>query len=375
MTGEGVLPSHLQHHLKKNDALQILRAIAALLVVYAHSIDVVKETSSPRQAHFYFLENFGACGVDIFFAISGFILSTAVLRMNPETPRKAFDFIARRYIRIFPIYWILSLVPFALAIKWHQPWMQQIYTSALLLPSFSYPMLAPFLSIAWTLIFEMFFYYTLSLNLLFGLRRVIERVLLTIFLLIGLGALIGLHHPVIVLISNPISLEFAMGCAIALAYQRFGHSTSVGNMLLITGAVALCATIFLGYREADDANYVLNGALSWYRVGRWGVPAAILTAGVIFRPGEVRSAFGRFCVYLGDASYSIYLTSVITLMIYARFYRFVAHFPADLNVFTGVGFVMVVGTASYSFIERPVTQFVSALYRKHGAPPVRTAVW
>jgi peptidoglycan/LPS O-acetylase OafA/YrhL len=369
------LPSHLQHHLKKNDALQILRAVAALLVVYAHSIDVVKETGSPRQLHFYFLENFGACGVDIFFAISGFILSTAVLRMNPETPRKAFDFIARRYIRIFPIYWILSLVPFALAIKRHQPWMQHICSSALLLPSFSYPMPTPFLSIAWTLIFEMFFYYTLSFNLLFGLNRVIERVVLTIFVLIGLGTLIGLQHPVIVLVSNPINLEFVMGCVIALAYQRFGHHTGIGNVLLIAGAVALGATIFLGYREADDANYVLNGVLSWYRVGHWGIPAAILTAGVIFRPGEVRSTFGRFCVYLGDASYSIYLTSVITLMAYARFYRFVAHLPADLNIFVGVGFVTVVGAASYSFIEKPVTQFVSALYRKHGAPPIRTAAW
>ncbi len=66
--------------MKKNDALQILRAVAALLVVYAHSIDTLEGHRLPKQMNFFHLARFGACGGDIFFAISGFILSTIILR-------------------------------------------------------------------------------------------------------------------------------------------------------------------------------------------------------------------------------------------------------------------------------------------------------
>jgi len=367
----------VQHHLRKKDALQILRAVAALLVVYAHSIDVVEAQAhaAPRQIRFFFLENFGACGVDIFFAISGFILSTAVLRLSPAAPRKALDFIMRRYIRILPIYWIVTLIPLALSVKRHQLGPQLLFSSIFLLPSFTYPMLEPLLSIGWTLIFEMFFYYVLALNLLFGVRRVIERVILTISVFVVIGLTVGMHHPLLILVANPINIEFLMGCIIALVFARLGHRSALGTALLILGAAALGSTIFFGYREADHSGLVLSGVSSWYRVAYWGIPAAILTAGIVFRPGEVRSAFGRFCVYLGDASYSIYLTSVITLMIYGRLYRFVASVPADLNIFIGVALVTIVGAVTYSRIEKPITQFVSGVYRRHGAPPVRTAAW
>ncbi|HZC44295.1 MAG TPA: acyltransferase family protein, partial [Acidobacteriaceae bacterium] len=67
-TGRSTLGSRLL-------SVQGLRAVAALLVVWVHSIDAAELYSSPRQGRFFHWGNYGACGVDIFFAISGFIVS------------------------------------------------------------------------------------------------------------------------------------------------------------------------------------------------------------------------------------------------------------------------------------------------------------
>jgi exopolysaccharide production protein ExoZ len=359
-------PTSSQHHLlvKKNDGLQILRAFAALMVVYAHSIDIVEAHRIPKQISFYYLENFGACGVDIFFAISGFILSTVILRTKPEMPNKAFDFIMRRYIRILPIYWIISLYYVGSGVKRHNLALGRLVDSYLLFPSLHYPMHEPFIPLGWTLIFEMFFYYVLTFNLLFGKRAIIPRAILSILVLIGIGAIAGFHQPILILIANPINIEFVLGCCIALIYWKIGSRPALGTFLLFLGGLALGMTIILGYGDAGDSALTLNGQLSWYRVARWGLAAAVLTAGFVFRSTEVRSVFGRLWVYLGDASYSIYLASSLTLLNYDHLYRFVAAVPPDLNIFLAMFTVVAIGSATYSFIERPITQFITRRYQR-----------
>jgi exopolysaccharide production protein ExoZ len=360
-----VFTSGQPHFLvKKNDGLQVLRAIAALLVVYAHSIDLVEGHGIPKQIKFYFWENFGACGVDIFFAISGFILATVILRTKPEMPNKAFDFIMRRYIRILPIYWIISLYYVGSGVKRHNLVLSRLLNSYLLFPSFHYPMHEPFIPLGWTLIFEMFFYYVLTLNLLLGKRAVIPRAIISILVLIGLGAFVGFQRPILILIANPINIEFVLGCCIALLYSKIGSRPALGSFLLLLGGLALGVTVIFGYGDAGNSALTLNGQLSWYRVGRWGVAAAVLTAGFVFRSIEVRSVFGRLCVYLGDASYSIYLASSLTLLNYDHLYRFVAAVPPDLNIFLAMFTVAVLGSAMYSFVERPITQYITRRYQQ-----------
>jgi exopolysaccharide production protein ExoZ len=349
---------------RKNDALQVLRAVAALLVVYAHSIDLVDLHQRPRQAHFYYLENFGACGVDIFFAISGFILATVILRTRQETPGKALDFLTRRFIRILPIYWIVSLLPLVFAAKHHFLTPGLVLNSYLLLPSLHYPMQEPLISIGWTLIFEIFFYYVLSFNLLFGKAAVIPRAIFSILILIGLGPIADFQRPVLILIANPMNIEFVLGCCIALLYAKFGGRPALGTAFIVIGGLALGMTIFFGYGNIDDSGLILNGHESWYRVARWGLASATLTAGFVFRPAEIRSAFGKLWVYLGDASYLIYLTSVITLFLCNRGYHFVAGFPPDLNIFLALSLVALVGSATYSLVERPITQYISKRYQQ-----------
>jgi exopolysaccharide production protein ExoZ len=353
--------------MKKNYTLQILRAIAALLVVYTHSFNIVASHQKSCLSGFRPLGKFGACGVDIFFAISGFILSSVILHKKPETTRQAADFITRRFIRIFPIYWILSLFSLAFAVRHQLLSVSWIMSSYLLLPTFHYPLQAPLLYTAWTLLFEMFFYYALSFNLLFSQKAVIPRTILFICALVGIGSVFGFQHPFLILIANPMNIEFVFGCCIALIYAKLGKQPALGTVLIVLGAAVLTMTIIFGFRSADNANLVLNGQVSWYRVLHWGLPAGILTAGFIFSHGEIRSAFGKLWVYLGDASYSIYLTSVITLYFYNRFYRFLTHIPANLNLLLALIVVSAIGAACYSWVERPITQIISMKYQQSKA--------
>jgi exopolysaccharide production protein ExoZ len=173
--------ANLLPRMKKNESIQILRAVAALLVVHIHAIFMVELNAIPRQVNFFNLAGFGACGVDIFFAISGFILSTVAMTTKPGPPKfthNAWDFLFRRFIRIFPIYWFLTLFFVALAIKQHHLTVPLLVNSYLLLPSLSFPMPAPVIFVGWTLIFEMFFYYLITLNLFWGNYRSVERTVL-----------------------------------------------------------------------------------------------------------------------------------------------------------------------------------------------------
>jgi exopolysaccharide production protein ExoZ len=350
-----------QQPFKKNDALQILRAVAALLVVHRHCVEVVRLHQEKPPANSYALDKFGACGVDIFFVISGFILATVVLRTDPQTPRLAFDFLTRRVLRIFPIYWIVSIFFLVLAATHNLLTPEAALNSYLLLPS-GYPLKAPLLIFGWTLMFEMFFYYLITINLFFGQRATILRTITFIILLTGIGAIAGFQRPILILIANPMNVEFVLGCLIALVYARFGKWPRLGTAFLVTGCLALATTVWLGFGRIDDAAFALNGSQSWARVLRWGIPAAAVTAGVVFRRGDIRSAVARCFARLGDASYSIYLTSMVTLFLVNRFYRPLAGLPPALNVFLLISLVILAGVSTFAGIERPMTGLLSGRY-------------
>ncbi len=80
--------------------LNTLRAFAALCVVYYHITS---------EAGLNLPISIGTRGVDVFFVISGFIITYAAMK-NPD------QFFARRLIRIVPFYWAATLAVFAIAV-------------------------------------------------------------------------------------------------------------------------------------------------------------------------------------------------------------------------------------------------------------------
>ena len=86
------------------NSLQILRAVAALLVVFYHiSFSEVKYTGDNDLL----LSGFGTAiaGIDLFFVISGFIMVIITARLEGSITQTN-QFLVNRITRIYPTYWV-----------------------------------------------------------------------------------------------------------------------------------------------------------------------------------------------------------------------------------------------------------------------------
>src|ERR1041384_6244035 len=98
------------------EVLQVFRGIAATAVVFHHAADEVGKipavAAGARAFHIghWINTDVGAVGVDLFFVISGFIMSYTARRGGL---REARDFMVRRLVRIYPLYWACSLIMIA----------------------------------------------------------------------------------------------------------------------------------------------------------------------------------------------------------------------------------------------------------------------
>ncbi len=90
--------------MNKLAAIQILRAVAALLVVVSHAIVRQAQWAPTDPLTSQIAIHIGILGVWIFFIISGFIMSYTYYD-NFAFRGAAGQFIASRIIRIVPIYW------------------------------------------------------------------------------------------------------------------------------------------------------------------------------------------------------------------------------------------------------------------------------
>ena len=92
---------------KNLQLIQVLRGIASLLVVCYHATMSCAMFTGEKFAFNYF--SFGFTGVDIFFVLSGFIITYTSLKYITQ-PGKWPVYIKRRFVRIFPVYWIIITI-------------------------------------------------------------------------------------------------------------------------------------------------------------------------------------------------------------------------------------------------------------------------
>ena len=98
--------------MQKINSIQYLRAIAVLLVMFSHVFIMRDGLDIARNPAYVNLQTFGAIGVDIFFVISGFIITYTAAEWTGK--HAAADFAKRRMIRIAPAYYIASALYLAL---------------------------------------------------------------------------------------------------------------------------------------------------------------------------------------------------------------------------------------------------------------------
>lgn len=92
------------------DSLQVLRGIAAMLVLLSHATGQARSAAGYSYLNEIFIN--GWVGVDLFFVLSGFIIYHTNIN-HIGNPKKIREFAIKRIIRIYPIYIALT-VPLAM---------------------------------------------------------------------------------------------------------------------------------------------------------------------------------------------------------------------------------------------------------------------
>jgi peptidoglycan/LPS O-acetylase OafA/YrhL len=90
--------------LRHNAALDGIRGLAIVFVLARHLITVNASTNTPVYNFARGLHDALFCGVDVFFALSGFLI-TRILINTVSDPHYFRSFYARRSLRIFPLYY------------------------------------------------------------------------------------------------------------------------------------------------------------------------------------------------------------------------------------------------------------------------------
>jgi peptidoglycan/LPS O-acetylase OafA/YrhL len=114
MTVAATRPPALATQRSHDPALDGLRGVALLMVFFLHTIIL------PQNSFFIFKDvlELGRLGVDLFFCLSGFLI-TRILFAAKNDAHYFRNFYARRALRIFPLYYFFLLTYFFLVVQWH----------------------------------------------------------------------------------------------------------------------------------------------------------------------------------------------------------------------------------------------------------------
>jgi exopolysaccharide production protein ExoZ len=345
--------------LRKLQNIQALRGIAVLSVVLFHLVTIEHKYGGTETILPFFF-NFGLFGVDLFFVISGFVM-VAITRGKFQDIKQALLFLYHRASRIYPAYWIYSL--FVLCVFLIKPSLVNssqgsqvdILSSFLLLPSETLPLVM----VGWTLIHEMYFYLTFFLVMLLIKERHLPFVILLWgIVIIFLNVFLELTSPFSRLVSHPLTIEFISGCFLAIIFFRENNRLLETRSLLILTSICLIVSVY-GYCLYHQITGQIDPQ-GWWRILIFGIPAILLVFSFVNaeRNGNILHSS---LVKIGDASYSIYLSHILTLSaagrLWSMYYSSNAAYDKIIMIPLFLVLTIIVGIASYHFIEMPLLRY------------------
>lgn len=290
--------------------IQALRGIAALMVLFFHMHphwDLVPWLSVTSV-----VTRWGFSGVDIFFALSGFVVYRSAQRTIPLYGIR--PFIKKRLLRIYLGYWpVLLLIGLTTAIIYHSPLpslKKMVFSILLLYPNIWDNWLPP----AWSLTMEIYFYLWIALIALLPPRFQIKAITCVMamlsawgiaWLLIDRSDVYNGQQPLRYVMTG-LGLEFLAGALLACAYDRNPRFFCMPRITIPTCVLLMTAGLGLGMSSPYFDRVEVMRAASF---GIMGLAALVLALTL----EQTRLTPPHWLVSVGDASYSLYLMHTFLL--------------------------------------------------------------
>lgn len=315
----------IQTSARRVPPIEGLRGFSAMLVffVHFHTIFGSLVSATPLFLISRFLFNLGHCGVDVFFALSGFVIYGPLV----SRPVPYLGFIRRRIVRLYPVYtavFAAYLVASALAPSYSKlpaalPERARFLLSSFLMLPGILP-IPPLITVAWSLSYELFFY--LSLPLVIRLLRMSLWPRHARVAFWGCACLAFFLACFSVSFPHPRILMF--GCGILL-WEVGAARTSVSRLSQWLAAAAFLSALSLaGSRSSATFTAPTSALVPWAAAV---LPLLFLGTFAVVRAAIAGSGFlGRLFSlnglrYFGNFSYSYYLIHGAVLLGCREVYR------------------------------------------------------
>lgn len=335
-------------------SLQMARGIAALAVTLFHTSGMFADPRYGFARPFWSVAERGDLGVDFFFVLSGFIIMTAH-REHIGQRRLAGDYAFKRFARIFPMYWLFTVLVVLGAVLTGGitvlPTRFADVGSVMTLVRFTD--VATPLSVAWTLFHELLFYA------FFGLL-ILNRQLGIAAMALWFGTVaVNFYYPpfgewsFLNTLLSAHNLSFLLGIG---AYFLAGRlNEKIGWTALLCG-LALFALVY--------TNEQMSGRADLLQLG-FSISFAAIIAGMVAveRAGRMRQS--TFLLAIGNASYTLYLchenvgATALKVAVHTGLVEMVDHRLLFFGIVIGiVGCSLLV----YRYIEQPLLHWSRARY-------------
>lgn len=351
--------------MKRTYGLDVLRAMAILLVVFSHSSNIL----SPFIPG---LKNVGVCGflgVELFFVLSGFLIGSILVKIFCATEVFNFKILAgfwkRRWFRTLPNYYfflILNILLLFLAGQFFFDWRYLLFFQNILES-------APgFFGESWSLAVEEWFYlvFPLLLFVIMAIYRRLDRRKVFIGVSVGFLLLITLFRLWFVMKYSPewesgvrkvilLRLDSIM-YGVVLAYIKYYYAEILKRnkkVFLVVGIIVTGLMIYQFYFLAANLdNFYLK---TFY----FSLVSLSLVCLIPFfdQLESSNSKVGGFLTFVSKTSYSIYLLhNSILLVIVMHAIKAKSLSEAILVFLIYWVLVFVLAALNYKLFEYPVTQ-------------------
>lgn len=330
--GQREKPAEVTLLSKHMPELDVFRGMAIALVVLYHFFYWTSNTQPGRLANLFTRATlFGWLGVNLFFVLSGFLI-TGILLDTKEKPGFFRNFYLRRVRRIIPAYALCIALLLILGIISMGGLLRAVTFTANYGFIPAHKSYGPF----WSLSVEEQFYLFWPLLVFFTRRTYLTIICIGIciaepalrYLAVLHGHHVGAVHGATFLIADSL----ALGALGAIFFRS--HYATRRNALAFAGALTLGGAVLLIYGVPHGLLHRVNPLGAAFQVE----PFDMFFAAAMFSSLAIQSPFSSGAVtrpfrFLGDISYGLYLYHLIAFTLYDSFFpraSYYGHFGAEV---------------------------------------------